>query len=104
MQLKEFLTVLAWVCSSITTITGAVLVIFKPVREKVLGRRSEDEGVKCLLRSDMLRTYHHLRVNKKIRQYEYENFILEYKAYKSMGGNSFIDHIKDEVDDWEVVS
>ena len=104
MPIKEFLVALAWVCSIITTIGAAVILTFKPVREKVHGRRSVDEGVKCLLRSNMLNTYYHHRENKKIRQFEYENFILEYKAYKCMGGNSFIDHIMEEVDEWEVVS
>ena len=45
-------------------------------------------------------------VNKdaqKIRQYEAENFEYSYKAYKALKGNSFIDKIKKEVDEWEVV-
>ena len=104
MAIKEVLTAAAWICSSIVTITAACVLIIKPIRKKVLGIQNEDEGVKCLLRSDMLRTYYHHREEKKIRQFEYENFILEYKAYKAKGGNSFIDHIKDEIDDWEIIS
>ena len=104
MDAKEVITAAVWLCSSITTITAAVLLIFKPVRQKVLGNRSEEDGVKCLLRSDMLRVYYNNRERKQIRQYEYENFIMEYKAYKVMKGNSFIDHIKSEVDDWEVIT
>ena len=38
----------------------------------------------------------------KIRQYEYENFVFSYKAYKALGGNSFIDKIYKEVQTWEV--
>jgi len=102
--MKEVLTAVVWFCSCLTTITAACLLIVKPLREKVLGIKNEDEGVKCLLRSDMLRTYYRHREGKQIRQFEYENFILEYKAYKAKGGNSFIDHIKQEVDDWEVIS
>jgi hypothetical protein len=101
---KEFLTAAVWVCSCVTSISAAVVLIVKPVREKVLGLKKEDDGVKCLLRSDMLRTYYRHRENKQIRQFEYENFILMYKAYKAMKGNSFIDHIKSEVDEWEVIS
>jgi hypothetical protein len=93
-----------WLCSCLTTIAAAVILIVKPIRERLLGVKVEENGVKCLLRSDMLRTYYRHREQKQIRQFEYENFILEYKAYKSMGGNSFIDHIKGEVDDWEVIS
>ncbi len=61
-------------------------------------------GMKCLLRSDMLRIYYHHRETKTIRQYELENFILLYKAYKALKGNSFIDKIYNEVVTWEVVT
>ena len=102
--MREIVTTAVWVCSSLTTIAAAIVLIVKPVRKKVIGEREEDEGMKCLLRSEMLRTYYHNREAKQIRQYEYENFILAYKAYKAKGGNSFIDHIKCEVDEWEVIT
>ena len=41
---------------------------------------------------------------QEIRQYESENFQYQYDAYKALHGNSFIDKIKKEVDEWEVVS
>lgn len=101
---KGIITAAAWLCSCATTIAAAALLIIKPVRKKAKDSKAEDEGVKCLLRSDMLRTYYKYKDHGKIRQFEYENFIMEYDAYKAMGGNSFIDHIKNEIDDWEVVS
>ena len=52
----------------------------------------------------MLHTYYKHKDENKIRQYELENFMHLYNAYKAMGGNSFIDHIKQEVDGWEVVT
>ena len=61
-------------------------------------------GQKCQLRSDMLRTYYHHRERETIRQYEYENFVMMYDAYKALGGNSFIDKIYKEVQTWEIVS
>ena len=61
-------------------------------------------GLKCLMRSDMLNIYYHNREKKTIRQYEYENFLALYKGYKALKGNSFIDKIKGEVDGWEVVT
>ena len=62
------------------------------------------QGIKCLLRSKMLDTYYHCKDTKKIRQYEVENFILLYKAYKALRGNSFIDKIYKEVISWEVIT
>ena len=61
-------------------------------------------GMRCQLRSEMLRTYYHHRETEKIRQYELENFVYLYKAYKSLKGNSFIDKIYSEVMSWEVIS
>lgn len=59
-------------------------------------------GQKCQLRSEMLRTYYHNKDDKKIRQYEYENFVFLYEAYKALKGNSFIDKIYKEVQTWEI--
>ena len=61
-------------------------------------------GMKCLLRSEMLRTYYHNKERGKIRQFELENFVFLYKAYKALKGNSFIDKIYQEVMEWEVIT
>ena len=61
-------------------------------------------GMRCQLRSEMLRTYYDNKDNKKIRQYELENFVYLYKAYKALKGNSFIDKIYEEVMSWEVIT
>ena len=52
----------------------------------------------------MLRTYYHHREQETIRQYEYENFVMEYEAYRALGGNSFMEKIYGEVRKWEVVT
>lgn len=62
------------------------------------------KGQLCQLRSDMLQIYYHNKNDKKIRQYEYENFVLLYEAYKALKGNSFIDKIYSEVKTWEVIT
>lgn len=60
-------------------------------------------GQKCQLRSDMLQIYYSNKETKKIHQYEKENFILLYEAYKALKGNSFIDTIHAEVMKWETI-
>lgn len=62
------------------------------------------EANKCQLRSEMLHIYYSNKESKKIRQYEYENFVCLYEAYKALGGNSFIDKIYSEVKEWEVIT
>lgn len=61
-------------------------------------------ALKCLLRSEMLRIYYRHQEKREIRQYEYENFVFLYKAYKAMRGNSFIDKIYKEIQEWRVVT
>lgn len=60
-------------------------------------------GTKCQLRSEMLRIYYKHKDDETIRQYEYENFVFLYEAYKSLKGNSFIDKIYNDIKEWEVV-
>lgn len=89
---------------TIITLVGEIIAlvgIIAPVFTKI---RKLSDGTKCQLRSEMLRIYYHSREVKKIRQYEFENFVLLYEAYKSLKGNSFIDKIYKEVEEWEVVS
>lgn len=62
------------------------------------------KGMQCVLRAHMLSTYYRNKDTKSIRQYEAENYDKMYKAYKSMGGNSFIDEITKDVKEWDVVT
>lgn len=80
------------------------ILLIKPIREKLLGREDEREGVRCVLRALMLEIYYKHSDTKRLRQYEKEYFLLMYKGYKAMGGNSFIDDIHEEVRTWEVIS
>ena len=85
------------IVSGISVLMGVIIPFFVWIHRLV-------EGQRCQLRSDMLHTYYRHKDAKKIRQYELENFILMYKAYKALKGNSFIDKIHDEVLEWEVES
>lgn len=94
----------ASICSSVSSVIALVLLFVKPIREKFLGTKDIREGQRCLLRADMLGTYYKNLDARKIRQYEKENFILEYQAYKALGGNSFIDDIAKKVRSWDVLT
>lgn len=91
------LTALAALATELVALAGAITPILLAVRKVQNGNR-------CLLRSDMLLIYYRNREKKVIRQYEYENFLMLYEAYKALKGNSFIDKIRKEVDEWEVVT
>lgn len=100
----ELLKTATQVAGSITGIVAALVLLIKPLREWVMGTKAIRDGQKCLLRHNMLHTYYKNRELRTIRQYEYEDFVFQYKAYKALHGNSFIDKIHEEVKEWEVVS
>jgi hypothetical protein len=92
----QFSTVVAFVMEVV-----ALAGVITPILAKI---HKLSEGTKCQLRSEMLRTYYHNREKREIRQYEYENFVMLYEAYKALKGNSFIDKIYSEVKEWEIVT
>lgn len=88
----------------ITTLITEIGILLAVVIPVIVTVRKVANGTKCQLRNEMLRIYYRHDETKKIRQYELENFILLYEAYKALKGNSFIDKIYNEVIKWEVVS
>lgn len=100
----EVLRLAAEVCSCLTGIGTLALLVSRSLRERLLGLHRLRQGLQCLLRSSMLRTYYRNREDRTIRQYEYENFLCEYRAYKSLRGNSFVDRIYEEVKGWDIIT
>ena len=90
---------IAKLCALIVSL-AAVMGVFGKIFAAIAAIK---RGQQCLLRQQMLEVYYKCRESRTIRQYRYENFAMSYHAYKALGGNSFIDHIKQEVDGWEVV-
>ena len=88
----------------IVALIGEIGVLLGVIIPVIVSVRKISNGTKCQLRSEMLRIYYHHREEKTIRQYEYENFVMLYEAYKALKGNSFVDKIKDEVREWEIVT
>ena len=90
--------------TTLITLLGEIATLVAILVPIILAMSKISNGTKCQLRSEMLSIYYRHRENKRIRQYEYENFVLLYEAYKALKGNSFIDKIYNEVKTWEVVS
>lgn len=84
----------------ITGVAAAAVVVWKVL---VWGNRIV-EGIRCQLRTDMLSVYYKHRDAKTIRQYELENFLKNYAAYKALHGNSFIDQVATDVQTWKIIS
>lgn len=92
MDLTSWVTLIGEIGVLIGAVTPVVVLVVKLIR-----------GQRCQLRSEMLQIYYHNRDAKTICQYEYENFVLLYEAYKALKGNSFIDKIYSEVKRWEII-
>ena len=90
--------------TTVVTFIGEITILLGVIVPVIVWIRKMADASKCQLRSEMLRIYYHNKDNKKIRQYEYENFVCLYEAYKALKGNSFIDKIYEEVQEWEIVT
>lgn len=90
--------------TEIITLVSAAVTLIGLVTSFVLTISKVMDGQRCLLRSEMLRIYYHNKDRGEIRQYEYENFVLLYEAYKKLKGNSFIDKIYREVQKLKVIT
>lgn len=90
--------------SAATTLIAEVGILLSVIIPVIVSVRRISNGTRCQLRSEMLRIYYHSRETGKIRQYEYENFVMLYEAYKALKGNSFIDKIYKEIQELEIVT
>ena len=100
--LNTFLLIFDIIAGLVATCSLCAIFV-KPIREKIFNTARSKEGERCLLRSEMLRIYYTYLEKREIKQYEFENFIKLYDAYKALGGNSFIDEVNLEVRDWRIV-
>ena len=99
----EIVLVITQIASCITALVAALSVLIKPIRERLFQSKRSTEGEKCLLRSEMLRIYYKNLDSKVIHQFEMENFLKLYDAYKALGGNSFIEEVHEEVSKWTII-
>lgn len=66
-------------------------------REKAL-----ENGVLCLLRAEMIEYHTKYTERKTITSHGLQNWLQMYKAYKALGGNGMIDHMKEEIEDLHI--
>lgn len=90
--------------TTLVALIGEIVALIGIITPIIFKQQKLVNGMRCQLRSDMLSIYYRHKDSGKIRQYEYENFVFLYEAYKALGGNSFIDKIYKEVQTWDVVS
>lgn len=99
----ELLQDIATYAKDICSIATCAALLIKPVREWLMGTKEIREAQRCLLRSEIVRIYYRHHEDKQLREYEYRNLVQCYEGYKALKGNSFIDHIYAEMQDWEII-
>lgn len=80
-------------------ITGFLGLVFK----MFVDLYRERKATISILRADMVKTYYRYAKEKKIPIYIFRAWFDEYEAYKGLHGNSFIDELKKEIEEWEVL-
>lgn len=72
--------------------------------ENIVKEQSLADGVVCLLRIQLIEYHTKYTAIRRIPTYAYESFDLMYKAYKALGGNGTITHMKEDIDELEVTN
>lgn len=65
---------------------------------------TQEEALKCLLRSSITSKYYVYSEIGNIPQYEKENINYMYEQYKKMGGNSYVQQIVNEINKLPIAS
>lgn len=99
----EWLQIIADHAGDICQIVTCGAILIKPVREWLLGTKDMRDGQRCLLRDAIMQIYREHKETRRLSEYEYRHLEYCYKAYKRLGGNSFIDHIYAEMQEWEII-
>jgi len=91
------------------------LFFIKPFRQWVMNQKEQKardeeeeslqrEVIRCLLRDAILRIYNEHCAERKLHLFDYQNLNMLHDAYKKEDGNSFVDHIWEEIQsEWEII-
>lgn len=83
----------------ITGLVGYLTAIIKQYKKR---DEVQQEALKCLLRSNLTSKYYVYKELGHMPGYEKENINYMYQQYKIMGGNSYIDEIVKEINQFSI--
>ena len=102
---------MVYVITVITSVASAMLVFIlqsvlkenhrlKREREEQVEKRESalEDGVVCLLRVKLIEYHTKYMELGHISSNGLQNWLLMYDAYKALGGNGMVDHMKDEIE------
>lgn len=103
MVIAEIFSDIVNAAKDVCTIVTCAALLIRPLRERLLGIEAMREGQRCLLRAEIVRIYYRHLADKQLREYEFKNMEQCYVAYKVLKGNSFIDRIHAEMQEWDII-
>ena len=90
--------ILKFIGTSVGFITTGVLgYLVAKLKDYKKRNTTQEEALKCLLRSNITSKYYVYNELKEIPLYEKENINYMHEQYKSMGGNSYISGLVEEI-------
>lgn len=98
----DWTEIVQW-AKDICSIATCVALVIRPVREWIMGTKGIRDGQRCLLRSEIVRIYYRHHDDRRLREYEFKNMEECYKAYKTLKGNTFVDRIHAEMQEWDII-
>lgn len=73
---------------------------------KVINYRKKNDslktGVMTMLQSNLTNSYFFYEPFHKMPDYVYRNLINEFKAYKELGGNDYLESLMSKMEHWEI--
>ena len=73
---------------------------------RVVNYKKKNDGLKnaimTMIQCNISNTYFLYDPIKQIPDYLYVNTLNQYKAYKDLGGNAYIEHIMSKMENWEI--
>ena len=65
--------------------------------------KSIHRGTKCSLRNDIVEIYEQCKQKKEITKYQLETVYLSFEEYKKLKGNSFVEKLVKEIEEFKLV-
>lgn len=76
----------------------------KEKAEKEAREQDQAETDRCLIRDRLSSIYFKHYRECELKEYEFKNAEQLYKQYKKLGGNSFVDKMWKEIQEWQIVA
>ena len=106
---------MVYILSIVTSVVSAMLIFLlqsqikenrelkRKHEEQISNReRALEEGVLCLLREMLIQSHSKYTKRGSISSKALESGLLMYAAYKKLGGNGMIDHMKEEIEELSI--